>query len=194
MLLSGLDSKQTEIWADASRAWGPVRAVLHSASHLMTKEQWGYPTHEQELLALMIALEEWRNYILPHVWTDHNLRWYLSTQVSLNDRHWRWLARNSHLSGRVPSMCCKSEGPIQSAWRSPMLGSTHPSPKCGEFEALPPHQPSCVFCIYIGGRPTHTALPQQDSGQHVMRLRHRRHCHSAILLLEAAYRTATNIH
>ncbi len=67
-------------------------------SKVMTKEQQGYPTHEQELLALMVALEEWRHYVLPltfTVWTDHNRLRYLRTQRSLNDRQWRWLA---HLS------------------------------------------------------------------------------------------------
>ena len=34
-------------------------------SKVMTKEQQGYPTHEQELLALMIALGEWRHYVIP---------------------------------------------------------------------------------------------------------------------------------
>ncbi len=62
----------------------------------MTKEQQGYPTHEQELLALMIAQEESRHYgpVLT-VLTDHNRLRYLWTQSSLNNRQWRWLA---HLS------------------------------------------------------------------------------------------------
>ncbi len=44
-------------------------------SKVMTKEQQGYPKHEQKLLALMIALEEWRHYVLQlsfTVWTDHH--------------------------------------------------------------------------------------------------------------------------
>jgi hypothetical protein len=44
----------------------------------------------------MIALEEWRHYVLPltfTVRTDHNGLRYLRTQSSLNDRQWRWLAR-----------------------------------------------------------------------------------------------------
>ncbi len=52
----------------------------------MTKEQRGYPTHEQELLALMIALEV-RNDVLPLSFTV-----WRHTQSSLNDRQWRWLA------------------------------------------------------------------------------------------------------
>ena len=70
-------TKRTEIWADASREWGTVGAVLMQdhgrglqpvafLSKVMTKEQQGYPTHEQELLALMITLEEWRHYVLPY--------------------------------------------------------------------------------------------------------------------------------
>ncbi len=59
-------------------------------SKVMTKEQQGYPTHEQELLALMIALA-----LSFKVRTDHNRLRYLRTQSSLNNRQWRWLA---HLS------------------------------------------------------------------------------------------------
>ncbi len=79
---------------DHGRGLQPVAFL----SKVMTKEQQGYPTHEQELLALMIALEEWRHYVLPltfTVRTDHTWLWYLRTQSSLNDRQWRWLA---HLS------------------------------------------------------------------------------------------------
>ncbi len=68
---------------------------------VMTKEQQGYPTHAQELLALMIAQEEWRHYELPlssTVQTDHNWLRYLRTQSSLNNRQWRWLASLSEYS------------------------------------------------------------------------------------------------
>ncbi len=61
-------------------------------SKVMMKEQQRYPTHEQELLALMIALEEWRHYVLPlafTVRTDHNRLRYLLTQSSLKNRQWR---------------------------------------------------------------------------------------------------------
>ena len=76
---------------DHGRGLQPVAFL----SKVMTKEQQNYPTHEQELLALMIALEEWRHYVLPlsfTVRTDHNGLRYLRTQSSLNDRQWRWLA------------------------------------------------------------------------------------------------------
>ncbi len=46
-------------------------------------------------LALMIALKNWRHYVLPlafTVRTDHNRLLYLLTQSSLNNRQWRWLA------------------------------------------------------------------------------------------------------
>ena len=65
---------------DHGRGLQPVAFL----SKVMANEQQGYPTHEQELLALMIALEEWR-----HVRTDHNWLRYLRTQSSLNDRQWR---------------------------------------------------------------------------------------------------------
>ena len=69
-------SKPTEVWADASfthkttgavlmqdhgKGWQPVAFL----SKVMKTAESHYPTFEQELLALKVALEQWRHYLLP---------------------------------------------------------------------------------------------------------------------------------
>ena len=54
-----------------------------------------YPTHEQELLALVYALKQWRHYLIGTVknkaFTDHNSLKYFSTQPKLTPRQSRWM-------------------------------------------------------------------------------------------------------
>ena len=52
-----------------------------------------YPVHEQELLAIIIALKEWRHYLHGRrfkIHTDHQSLRYLSTQPHLSSRQVRW--------------------------------------------------------------------------------------------------------
>ena len=62
-------------------------------SHRMTSAQMNYPVHEQELLALMDSLKEWRHYLHGQrftVYTDHISLKYLQTQPKLSRRQIRW--------------------------------------------------------------------------------------------------------
>ena len=99
-------TKPTELWADASWENTAIGAVLMQdhgkgmqpiayLSRVLNKQQSHYPTFEQELLALKIAMEEWRHYLLPIYFTartDHNGLKYLKTQKHLKDRQWHWLS------------------------------------------------------------------------------------------------------
>ena len=99
-------TKPTETWADASWENKTVGAVLLQnfgnglqpiafMSKVMNAAQSKYPTFEQELLALKLAFEEWRHYLLPLQFiarTDHNGLKYLRTQKHLSERQWHWLA------------------------------------------------------------------------------------------------------
>ena len=99
-------SKPTEVWADASFDNSTVGAVLMQEhgkglqpvcylSKVLNDAQSHYPTWEQELLALKIALEKWRHYLLPLHFTcrtDHNGLKYLRTQKTLKERQWHWMA------------------------------------------------------------------------------------------------------
>src|SRR5260370_10771781 len=59
----------------------------------MTQAERNYPVHEQELLAIIHALREWRHYL--HgckftIITDHRSLQYLQTQPHLSARQVRW--------------------------------------------------------------------------------------------------------
>jgi transposase InsO family protein len=62
-------------------------------SHKMNDHEKNYPVHEQELLAIIIALKEWRHYLHGRrfkIHTDHQSLRYLSTQPHLSSRQVRW--------------------------------------------------------------------------------------------------------
>jgi hypothetical protein len=62
-------------------------------SHKMQESERNYPVHEQELLAIIFALKEWRHYLHGRkfrVITDHQSLRYLSTQPNLSRRQVRW--------------------------------------------------------------------------------------------------------
>ena len=96
----------TEVWADASYENQTIGAVLMQdqgngfqpvayLSKVLNTAESHYPTFEQELLALKIAFDQWRHYLLPLRFTartDHNGLKFLKTQKHLSERQWRWLA------------------------------------------------------------------------------------------------------
>jgi hypothetical protein len=52
-----------------------------------------YPTHEQELLAIIVALRTWKHYLMGlkfKVMTDHKSLQYFQTQPQLSGRQVRW--------------------------------------------------------------------------------------------------------
>ena len=62
-------------------------------SRKMNEHEKNYPVHEQELLAIVHALREWRHYLLGNrftVITDHRSLQYLATQDKLSARQTRW--------------------------------------------------------------------------------------------------------
>jgi hypothetical protein len=62
-------------------------------SRKMNSHEMNYPVHEQELLAIIHALREWRHYILGNqftIVTDHRSLQYIQTQPNLSARQVRW--------------------------------------------------------------------------------------------------------
>ena len=62
-------------------------------SRKMNDHERNYAVHEQELLAIVHALREWRHYLLGNritITTDHRSLQYLSTQDKLSARQTRW--------------------------------------------------------------------------------------------------------
>jgi hypothetical protein len=65
-------------------------------SHKMNAAERNYPTHEQELLAVVRALQDWRYYLLGSahtttIITDHDSLKHLHTQPHLSKRQLRWI-------------------------------------------------------------------------------------------------------
>ena len=62
-------------------------------SKKMLDAETRYPTHEQELLAIIVALKSWRHYLSGHrfvVRTDHKSLQHFKTQPMLSGRQSRW--------------------------------------------------------------------------------------------------------
>jgi hypothetical protein len=66
--------------------------VLYSSRQLRCHKEH-YPTHDLELVAVVIALRTWRHHFLGnvvHIYTDHMSLKYIFTQSDLNMRQRRW--------------------------------------------------------------------------------------------------------
>ena len=77
---------------DQGRGLQPIAFL----SKKMLPAERNYPVHEQELLAIVLALKEWRHYLSGvaftiRVVTDHKSLVYLRTQPHLSPRQTRWL-------------------------------------------------------------------------------------------------------
>jgi hypothetical protein len=69
------------------------RVISYSSQQLRCHEEH-YPTHDLELLAVVMALRTWRYYLLgniTHIYGDHKSLKYIFTQPDLNMRQQRWL-------------------------------------------------------------------------------------------------------
>ena len=77
----------SQLWEDGEH---PIAYELRK----MNAPERSYPTHEQELLAVIHALRVWRHYLLGkqfEIVTDHHSLKYLMTQSNLPKRQARWV-------------------------------------------------------------------------------------------------------
>ncbi|SJL18331.1 uncharacterized protein ARMOST_21917 [Armillaria ostoyae] len=78
--------------------WHPVAFM----SKALTTTERNYEIYDKELLAIMLALSEWRHYLMGaakdvEIWTDHqNLQYFRKPRSSTADR------RNGHRASRIP--------------------------------------------------------------------------------------------
>ena len=87
------DASGFAIGATLSQDQGNGLQPIAFISHKMNSHEKNYPVHEQELLAIIIALKEWRHYLHGRkfkILTDHQSLRYLSTQPHLSSRQVRW--------------------------------------------------------------------------------------------------------
>jgi hypothetical protein len=74
------------------------RVISYSSRQLRRHEEH-YPTHDLELVAVVMALRTWRHYLLGnvvHIYMDHKSLNYIFTQSDLNMRQRRWLELIKH--------------------------------------------------------------------------------------------------
>jgi hypothetical protein len=92
-------TKPFDVYCDASgTGLGGVliqegRVISYTSRQLRHHEEH-YPTHDLELVAVVMALRMWHHYLLGnvvHIYTDHKSLKYIFTQLDLNMRQRRWL-------------------------------------------------------------------------------------------------------
>jgi hypothetical protein len=69
------------------------RVISYSSQQLRCHEE-NYPTHDLELVVVVMALRMWRHYLhgnVVHIYTDHKSLKYIFTQADLNMKQRRWL-------------------------------------------------------------------------------------------------------
>lgn len=75
------------------KEWDASSPIAHE-SRQMTPAEKNYPVHEQELLAVIHALDKWKLLLLGmkvNVMTDHHSLTYLLKQRNLSRRQARWI-------------------------------------------------------------------------------------------------------
>jgi hypothetical protein len=68
--------------------------VIAYSSRQLRRHEVNYPTHDQELAAVVHALKVWRHYLYGQpceVYIDHKSLKYILTQSELNMRQQRWI-------------------------------------------------------------------------------------------------------
>lgn len=71
---------------------GGLKPIAYMSRKMIAAER-NYPVHEQELLAIVCALKEWRHYLFGApftVKTDHHFLRYLASEPHLSSRQARW--------------------------------------------------------------------------------------------------------
>ena len=76
------------------RKWKPVAFL----SKTLNKTERNYQIYDKEMLAVMLALDEWRQYLLGaklpfEIWTDHKNLEYFQQPQKLNWRQARWTSK-----------------------------------------------------------------------------------------------------
>ncbi|GLB45013.1 putative retrotransposable element tf2 155 kda protein type 1-like [Lyophyllum shimeji] len=85
------------------KTWESARPVAFD-SRQYTGAERNYPTHEQELLAILRGLRKWRNDLLGshiHIYTDHKTLQNFDTQRDLSSRQARWMEYMSQYDYKI---------------------------------------------------------------------------------------------
>ena len=76
--------------------WHPIVYM----SKVFTETERNYEIYNKEMLSIMIALDEWRQYLMGaskdfEIWTDHQNLQYFRKPQKLNHRRARWMTELS---------------------------------------------------------------------------------------------------
>ena len=88
------DASGYAVGATLSQDQGNGQQPIAYLSKKMLPAEKNYPVHEQELLAVILALKEWRHYLYGNpvrIQTDHQSLTWLTSQPKLSSRQARWL-------------------------------------------------------------------------------------------------------
>lgn len=88
------DASGFAVGATLSQDQGRGLQPIAFLSKKMLDAERRYPVHEQELLAVILALKEWRHYLYGtkfRIFTDHQSLTYVTSQPHLSARQSRWL-------------------------------------------------------------------------------------------------------
>src|ERR1700691_2048173 len=82
--------------------WHPIAYLSKS----LTETQRNYEIYDKEMLAIMLALEEWRHYLIGadevfEVWTDHQNLQYFRAPQKLNCRQARWISEMANYNFKL---------------------------------------------------------------------------------------------
>ncbi|SGY11742.1 BQ5605_C011g06257 [Microbotryum silenes-dioicae] len=169
--------------------WRKAHPVAYWSCQYISAEV-NYPTHEQELLAVVDALRQWRVNLMGvhfHVLSDHELLKYLKTQENLSKRQARWvkrladydfdityipggentvadaMSRYSFPQGEPDSVQAVSEMDVNTQLRGRLVEGYDSDPFCQQVKRNLDSSPgfSCVDgVLYFEGRMVVPAVPQ----------------------------------
>jgi len=91
-LTTDASNRRTGAVLSFGESWETARPVAYDSYQLNSAER-NYPTHEQELLAIIKALKKWRTSLLGvpfHVYTDHRTLEFFHSQRDMSRRQIRW--------------------------------------------------------------------------------------------------------
>jgi transposase InsO family protein len=92
------------LWQTPDPARPDLRRPIAFASRKLSARERGYSIHEQELLAVFFAAEQWRHHLEGREWTvhtDHNSLKYMATQPNRSARQLRWSEKAKTLPQHV---------------------------------------------------------------------------------------------
>jgi len=149
------------------QADGTRRPIAH-CSRKMTPAETRYAVHDQELLAIVRAIREWRCYLngSPHrtlILTDHKGLEWISTKDELSGRQARWIEQLSEISHEVRYIQGKENGVADALSRRADLEQAVATEMKEAAESSDLSQPRPRLNIQLGAVPALEGKPMWET-------------------------------